>query len=175
MLYNAPIKGEDGLYFVKALTDDKRKCFVQLNKVTLAEVSNEIVFDLNTDVNKSKIQAIDEGNLSAAHENCAEWFGKQLSDSVIKGAYTASISNDQLTGECVAVTKIFNSDQEIVGADFMKQGRKCNVILEFAGIWFAKKAFGPAWNVVQVKVFDEPNLEVYPEEYAFQDDEEEAQ
>ncbi len=103
MLYNAPIKGEDGLYFVKALTDDKRKCFVQLNKVTLAEVSNEIVFDLNTDVNKSKIQAIDEGNLSAAHENCAEWFGKQLSDSVIKGAYTASISNDQLTGECVAV------------------------------------------------------------------------
>jgi hypothetical protein len=54
----------------------------------------------------------------------------------------------------------------------MKQGKKCNVILEFAGIWFAKKAFGPAWNVIQVKVFDEPNLEVYPEEYAFQDDEE---
>ena len=53
MLYNSPVKGDDGLYFVKALTDEKRKCFVQLNKVTLADISNEIVFDLNTDVNKS--------------------------------------------------------------------------------------------------------------------------
>jgi len=172
MLYNAPVKGDDGLYFVKALTDEKRKCFVQLNRVTIGDISNEIVFDLNTDSNRSKIQAIDEGNLATARENCVAWFGKQLSDSVIDTAYTPSITNDQLTGECVTVTKIFNSDQELVDADIMKQGKKCNVILEFAGIWFAKKAFGPAWNVIQVKVFDEPNLELYPEEYAFQDDEE---
>ena len=170
MLYNSPVKGDDGLYFVKALTDEKRKCFVQLNKVTLADISNEIVFDLNTDVNKSKIQAIDDGNLAAAQENCEEWFGKKLTENVIKSAYTPTPNvNDQITGECVAVTKIFNSDQEIVDVDFMKQGRTCNVILEFSGLWFAKKAFGPAWNVVQVKVFDEPNLEVYPEGYAFQD------
>ena len=26
MFYNAPAKGEDGLYFVKALNDEKRKC-----------------------------------------------------------------------------------------------------------------------------------------------------
>ena len=59
MLYNSPVKGDDGLYFVKALTDEKRKCFVQLNRVTLSEISNELVFDLNSDVNKSKIQAIE--------------------------------------------------------------------------------------------------------------------
>jgi len=29
MLYNAPAKGEDGLYFVKALSDEKRKCLIQ--------------------------------------------------------------------------------------------------------------------------------------------------
>jgi hypothetical protein len=173
MLYTAPVKGDDGLYFVKALTDEKRKCFVQLNKATIGDVSSEISFDLNTDSNKSKGQKIDDLNLEAARENCSEWFGKNLSDEVIRSAYTPSIVNDQITGDCISVTKIFNSDQELVDAEILKQGKKCNVILEFAGLWFAKKAFGPAWNIFQVRVFDEPNLDVYPEEYAFNDEDEE--
>lgn len=170
MLYTAPIKGDDGLYFVKALTDEKRKCFVQLNRTTISDVSSEIVFDLNTDANKAKIQDIDNLNLAAARDNCAGWFGKNLSDDVIQSAYTPSIVNEQITGDCITVTKVFNSDQELVDMDVVTQGKKCNVILEFAGLWFAKKAFGPTWNIFQVKVFDEPNLEVYPEEYAFNDE-----
>ena len=75
MLYNAPVKGDDGLYFVKTLTDEKRKCFVQLNKATVSEVSGEISFDLKTDSNRAKIQAIDDLNLESARENCSEWFG----------------------------------------------------------------------------------------------------
>ena len=35
MIYNTPAKGEDGLYFVKVLNDEKRKCLVQLNKVKI--------------------------------------------------------------------------------------------------------------------------------------------
>ena len=170
MLYNAPVKGDDGLYFVKTLTDEKRKCFVQLNKVTVSEVSGEISFDLKTDSNRAKIQAIDDLNLESARENCSEWFGKNLSDDVIRSAYTPSIVNDQITGDCIAVTKVFNSDQELIDIEMIKQGKNCNIILEFAGLWFAKKAFGPAWNIFQVKIFDEPNLEVYPEEYAFNDE-----
>ena len=37
MIYNAPAKGEDGLYFVKALNDNKRKCLIQLNNVKVAD------------------------------------------------------------------------------------------------------------------------------------------
>lgn len=173
MLYNAPVKGEDGLYFVKALTDEKRKCFVQLNRVNIGDVSGEITFDLNSELNKNKIQGIDALNLEAARENCATWFGKELSEDVIRSAYTPSIVNDQITGDSIAVTKIFNSDQEVVGAEMLKQGKRCNIILEFAGLWFAKKTFGPTWNVFQVRVFDEPVLEVYPEDYAFNDEDEE--
>ena len=171
MLYNAPVKGDDGLYFVKALTDEKRKCFVQLNNVTVNEVTDELSFNLSTDANKAKIQNIDDLNLEAANENCSTWFGKQLSQDVIRSAYTPSAPLDQITGERIAVTKVFNSDQEIVDIDQITQGKRCSVILEFAGIWFAKKTFGPTWNVFQVKIFDEPNLEVYPEEYAFDDEE----
>jgi len=170
MLYNAPVKGDDGLYFVKALTDEKRKCFIQLNGVTIADASNEITFDLKNDSNRNRVQLIDDLNFEAARENCESWFGKQLTDDVLRSAYTSSIVNDQLTGECIAVTKVYNSDQELVDFSFVGQGKKSSVILEFAGLWFAKKAFGPAWNIFQVKVFDEPNLEVYPDDYAFNDE-----
>ena len=36
----------------------------------------------------------------------------------------------------------------------------CSIFVEFAGIWFAKKAFGPTWNLVQVKIHEE---EITPE------------
>lgn len=171
MLYNAPAKGEDGFYFVKALNDSKRKCLVQLNKVNIADISGDVVINLNSDVNTGKIKVIDEHNLSAAVENAETWFGKKLSDNVVEGAYTSSIADGQITGERIEVTKVFNSDQEDIDFDTIQSDKVCDVILEFAGLWFAKKSFGSSWNVVQVKVHPDPNLDTYPEGFAFVEDE----
>jgi hypothetical protein len=173
MLYNAPAKGDDGLYFVKALNDSKRKCLVQLNKVKVADVSGDIVFELASEANVQKIGAIDTLNLEAARENCETWFGKQLSEKVIEGAYTSSVADGQVTGERIEVTKAFNAQQESVDIENVQAGKVCDVILEFAGLWFAKKSFGSSWNVVQVRVHPDPILDIYPEEYAFVDEVEE--
>jgi hypothetical protein len=171
MLYNTPIKGDDGLYFVKALNDSKRKCLIQLNGVKLVDVSGDIVMDLTSDANVAKIQDIDTGNLSAAVENAETWFGKNLSDKVVEGAYTSSVADRQVTGERIDVTKVFNSDQEEVDFETIQPGKTCDVILEFSGLWFAKKSFGSSWNVVQVRVHPDPILDTYPEGFAFVDDE----
>jgi len=173
MLFNSPTKGDDGLYFVKALNDDKRKCLVQLNKVKIADISGDVVFDLSSESNISKIEEIDALNLEAARDNCESWFGKELSENVLKGAYTTSIVDGQLTGERIEVTKIFNSQQELIDFEEVQAGRTCDVILEFAGIWFAKKSFGSSWNVVQVRVHPDPILDTYPDGYAFVDEVEE--
>ncbi|MBU89723.1 MAG: hypothetical protein CMA57_04965 [Euryarchaeota archaeon] len=173
MLYNAPAKGDDGLYFVKALNDSKRKCLVQLNKVKVADVSGDIVFELASEANVQKIGVIDTLNLEAARENCETWFGKQLSEKVIEGAYTSSVADGQVTGERIEVTKAFNAQQESVDIENVQAGKVCDVILEFAGLWFAKKSFGSSWNVVQVRVHPDPILDTYPEEYAFVDEVEE--
>tara|TARA_B100000405_G_scaffold298829_1_gene256306 strand:- start:1091 stop:1624 length:534 start_codon:yes stop_codon:yes gene_type:complete len=174
MFYNAPAKGDDGLYFVKALGDDKRKCFVQLNNVKVADVSGEVVFDLGSEGNVLKIQGIDSANLESAKENCETWFGKKLCDTVIKRAYTPSVTNGQITGDRIEATKVFNAQQEVVEFDMLQTDKMCNVILEFAGLWFAKKTFGPTWNLVQVKIHPDPEpepiLDVYPDGYAFVDD-----
>jgi hypothetical protein len=173
MLYNAPAKGDDGLYFVKALNDSKRKCLIQLNKVKVADVSGDIVFELASEANVQKIGVIDTLNLEAARENCETWFGKQLSEKVIEGAYTSSVADGQVTGERIEVTKAFNAQQESVDIENVQAGKVCDVILEFAGLWFAKKSFGSSWNVVQVRVHPDPILDTYPEEYAFVDEVEE--
>ena len=172
MLYNAPAKGDDGLYFVKALNDTKRKCLVQLNGVKIVDVSGDMVFDLLSDTNMKKITDIDALNLDAARDNCETWFGKQLGDKVIEGAYTPSIVDGQLTGECIEVTRAFNSQREPVDLENVQSGTMGDIIVEFSGIWFAKKTFGSSWNVVQVRVHPEPILDTYPEDYAFVDDEE---
>ena len=160
MLYNAPAKGDDGLYFVKALNDTKRKCLVQLNSVKVADVSGDMVFDLDSEANLAKIGDIDALNLEAAQENCESWFGKKLSEKVIQGAYTPSVADGQITGERIEVTKAFNAQQEQVDLENVQPGKTCDVILEFAGIWFAKKSFGSSWNVVQVRVHPDPILDL---------------
>ena len=170
MLYNAPAKGDDGLYFVKALNDTKRKCLVQLNKVKVADISGDVVLDLVSEANLQKIGDIDTLNLEAAQENCETWFGKQLTEKVIQGAYTPSVSDGQITGECIEATKVFSAHQEFIDLEHVQPGKMCDVILEFAGLWFAKKSFGSSWNVVQVRVHPDPILDTYPEEYAFVDE-----
>lgn len=177
MFYNTPSKGDDGLYFVKASNDEKQKCLVQLNAVTISEVSGEMVFDINSDLNMSKITAIESQNLSAAHDNCVEWFGKQLSEKVINGAYRSVINGGQMTADVITepAVRVFNMKQEPVDFEVVQPEKTCDVIVEFAGLWFAKKAFGGHWNVVQVRVHDdpvkdEPVTDVYPEEYAFVDE-----
>jgi len=173
MIYNAPAKGEDGLYFVKALNDEKRKCFVQLNKVKVADVSGEIVIDIVSEANTKKVEGVDAQNLEAALENSETWFGKKLTEGVVKGAYTSNLDGGMMTCDRLDVTKVYSAQQELIDFETLQAGKNCNVILEFAGLWFAKKAFGPTWNVVQVKVHPDPILDVYPDQYAFVDEDEE--
>ena len=72
----------------------------------------------------------------------------------------------------VDATKVFNMQQEPIDFETVQPGKTCDVILEFAGLWFAKKAFGSTWNIVQVRVHDDPEpiLDTYPDEYAFVDE-----
>jgi len=183
--YSTPQKGDDGLYFVDTTNEDGL-VLVQLNNVSINDVSDDIIFDLNSDMNIDKIGVFDQDNMDQATINQEEWFGKKISKNVIERAYVRSVNNNQITGELIGATKIFNQKNELVDSDCIQVGKKCNILLELNGIWFAKKTFGPSWNVVQVKVFDEPEPEpepepeseskptvapkIYPEQYALLDE-----
>jgi hypothetical protein len=170
MIFDTLTKGDDGLRYVKVRNDTKRKVFVQLNGVKISDISGDVSIDLVSEANADKIRAIDLGNISAAHENAADWFGKRLSEDVIKGAYTHSAPSDSMSCERLDVTKVFNSQQETVDFETLQKDKSCDVILEFSELWFAKKTFGCTWNLVQVRLHPEPIVDTYPDEYAFVDD-----
>lgn len=163
MIYNTPTKNEDGMYYVKALHEDKKKCLIQINDIKIvSQDADEITIALK---NTSKVDTIDAENVAAAVTNSAAWFVKELSEDTIQSMYSKSIP---MTLDIIPQTRVFNTRQELIDMSEVRPGAVCNVIVEFAGLWFAKKTFGATWNIVQVKIFDEP---AYPENYAFQDDE----
>jgi hypothetical protein len=169
MLYDKLTKGDDGMYHVRAFTDDRKKYFVQLNDVTIVDVGDEdVTFEVSA---TDKLNDIHDVNIQNAISNSQEWFGKSLTKTILTAAYTREST---ISAELLPVTKIFNFNKDLLDdLETVKPGIICSVIVEFSGLWFAKKAFGPSWNIVQIKMqqTEEKYDETYPENYMFEDDE----
>jgi hypothetical protein len=164
MIYDKLTKGEDGLYHVRAFTDERKRYFVQLNDVTIVDLTDEMVFEVASD----KLDTIHETNIQNAIDNSQEWFGKKLQEKTLRSAYTRE---ETLSAERIPGTKIFDHEKSLIDFETLAPGEVCSVIVEFAGLWFAKKAFGPSWNVVQVKKRqpEETVDDSYPEDYMFEE------
>lgn len=182
MIYGTPIKGEDGLYHAKVTTDDNKRRYVQVKNAKVIDASSDVTFDLSEAKGVNVVDEIHATNIQTAIENSASWFGKNLQDKTIEKIYT---KEDTLTADRIHATKVFNSAKEIVDFDVLTPGTECSVMLEYAGLWFAKKAFGPTWNLVQVKINpppapepepepepeSTPEMEAYPDDFVIEDDE----
>lgn len=166
-----PVKNEeDGMYYVRASRDDK-KVFIQLNKVEVqSNESGTVTLGPLGENNEAKIQAVDDAVIAAALANATTWFGRELSESTIASTYTKSMLEGVLELDRIQHTRVFDSNLQSVGFGEIQAGKKLNVIAEFAGLWFAKKTFGPVWNLVQAKIHSKP-LPEYPEDPAFEDEE----
>ena len=81
MIYDIPTKGEDGLYHVRAFTDERKRIFIQLNDVRIVETAEQ---DLTFEpADFSKIDEIHDVNVQNAIENGESWFGRKLADKTI--------------------------------------------------------------------------------------------
>ena len=185
MIYDTPQKGEDGMYHVRALTEEKKRCLIQLTGVKVSDVdtnSGEVSFNVTGEDNQAKLETIHASNIQSALKNSKEWFGKELPDKTITNAY---MKDDELSVDRINATRIFDSQKQPVDFGTLKEDNVCSVFVEFSGLWFAKKAFGPSWNLVQVKIHEEEKppppepepepepehpVEAYPEEYMFEDE-----
>lgn len=184
MKFDQPKKTQDGRYYLKVSNDDGSRVLVQLNNVnidTKFSESEQVTLLLN-DINKSKVKNIDETCVTQAEESTQEWFGKVLSPTTLRSAYTGLGDKDTLnvskaTVKGKVVTNVFDHERNVVDHDSLEQGVSCDAILEFAGIWFMKKTYGPIWRLAQVKVRPPPKKKapVYPKEYLFVDEDVESE
>ena len=90
MIYDTPTKADDGMRHVKALTEDKKRCFIQLNDVSVLDVdysTGEVSIEITGEDNQAKIENVHSTNIKSALENSEEWFGKKVSEKAIDKAY----------------------------------------------------------------------------------------
>jgi len=179
MKFDQPKKTQDGRYYLKASTDEGSRVLVQLNNVNIStkfSESDQVTLSLN-EFNQAKIKAIDDTCVSQAEESSQAWFGKVLSPATLKSAYngtggkdTINVSKATVKGQ--VVTNIFDHERNIVAQDDLEENVSCDTILEFSGIWFMKKTYGPIWRLAQVKVRSPPKKKnsIYPSDYMFSDE-----
>jgi hypothetical protein len=63
MIYDTVTKGEDGLYHVRAFTDERKKVFVQLNNVKIVDVSEDLALEPG---DFTKVDAVHDLNIQNA-------------------------------------------------------------------------------------------------------------
>lgn len=167
MAFTSPKKTADGRYYVKPL----ERVLVQLNNVTfVTEYSESENLTIQVDQSaQDKIAKIDAQNLDAAKTNCELWFQRQVPDKTLEAAYTKSFSGGTMNVTKPAYAKVY-CNKEVISGEAVPGG---DIVLEFSGIWFAKKTFGPVWKIVQTRVRSPPKKKFH-EEYLFQEDAEEA-
>jgi len=123
---------------------------------------------------QSPVSDIDSQNITAATDNCEAWFEREVPKKTLETAYTSSLKDSTMnvskaTVNGKVVTRIYDSTRAPVDPCDVGEMQKCDVILEYSGLWFAKKTFGPIWRIAQVRIRAKPKS-VYPDEYLFQGD-----
>src|SRR6056300_1681270 len=158
MIYDKITQGENGMYTVRVFNDEKKRNLIRLDNVKIVDTEDDVVLELS---DTSKIDSIHMENIQQAIDNSEAWFGgRKLSEKTLRSAYT---NESSISAERIGQTRVYNSKNEPVGIETLTSDTECSVIVEFVGLWFAKKAFGPSWNLVQVKLAPEPE----PEEPTF--------
>jgi hypothetical protein len=67
------------------------------------------------------------------------------------------------------MTKAYSHDKTEMNPDDLEEDTKCDVVVEYSGMWFLKKSFGPIWRLVQVRRRAPPKKH-YTDDYLFEDD-----
>ncbi len=173
MEFGVPQKLPDGRRFLKITG-----CTIQVNGCRLQEgLGPDTTFEV-PEVLREKISAIDEQVLTKAKESKQEWFGADLRDETIQGAFQSSLTDGfaqaglSKRGGAV-VTKVFDSKKQEVDIASIGEGSNCDLLLELAGLWFLKKSFGAIWRIVQARVRTAPKAPAFPTQYMFDDEVEE--
>lgn len=171
MEFGTPTKLPDGRRFLKI-----QGAPIQLNNVKVQEGFG--VASPTLELPESlyeKISALDEQVLTRAKEDKQAWFGADLKDETIQGAFQSSLTDGTLSvglaklkGEIV--TKVFDNQKNSLELASVGEGAQCDVLLELAGLWFLKKSFGAVWRVIQARVRGPPKAPAFPTQYMFEDE-----
>lgn len=153
--YDSPVRLADGRYFAKASLDSGGPVYVSMVDTQVGDLSDQTDLTLKV-TNKTGINEWDEVFVKDAVVHSAKWFNKEISEDVIRGYFQSSLDGTDLDVQPSVDAKgkvnmaFFDQNKEIIQS--VEPGTRCNVLLQFDGLWFLRKTFGPVWRLVQLRV-----------------------
>lgn len=154
--YEDPVKLSDGRYFVKASTNGS-PVYVSLKGVVIDDLDAD---DIELKLSGGDVQIVDEWDkrfVSSAVVNSTKWFHKEISSDVIQSYFVSSLETDgtlevlpNLGPKGKPNVAVFDSNKSQIKT--VEPGTSALVLLQFEGMWFLRKTFGPVWRLVQVRV-----------------------
>ena len=144
--FSSPAKHGNG-YLVRA-HEDENPVWVKIDKARLS-VADWILHE----VDSPRLSEIDTLIKDSAKENKKEWFGRELADSTLDRAFNASVDKNGLVEvRCAKDGPVmYGPGNTEVSMDSFNPDEPCSVLLQFVGIWFLQKSYGPLYKLVQVK------------------------
>lgn len=159
VVYEDPVRLQDGRYFVKASTPDNTPVYVSVNNST---VNTPLPWDQSTDIpvlvseaDISTIQKWDSMFMADAVVNSTKWFQREFTEDVITSYYQSALEGNTLETQPSVNQKsrvnvaFFTSTNEL--SKTFDAGSQCRLLIQFDGLWFLRKSFGPVWKITQVK------------------------
>ena len=155
--FGSPTKGNDGKYFIKALTNDNEILF-QLTKLHCkSDVSCTFDVQVTNEGNVDMLREAEDQMLSLAKDNKEIWFPDQdITDDYLDNAFMSFIkpikkSNDvNFRMRTSSKLSCFDSKKDEVNSDTIQEGMNVSCIIQLNGIWFTKSRFGVVWKVYQI-------------------------
>jgi hypothetical protein len=174
MIFGQPKQIPDGRYYLKVTSEEGSKVLIQMNNVTMVTPfasSDTITLTLK---NSDTITSIDNEVVEAAKTNSTSWFGKEVQAKTLEAAYSRSVDSNNTMNVSKATangkvnTTAFDHTKTQIDPNTLDENTTCDILLEFSGVWFMKKTFGPIWRIVQVRL----KKPVKVVTYMFKDEEE---
>lgn len=154
--YEDPVKLSDGRYFVKASTGGS-PVYVSLKNVNIGDIDADDIELRLCEGDANLVGMWDKKFVESAVENSTKWFHKEISSDVIQSYFVSSLDSDgtlevqpSINSKGKANVAIFDSNKEPIKT--VEPGTSALVLLQFDGMWFLRKTFGPVWRLVQVRV-----------------------
>jgi len=190
LMFGQTLKNKAGGNQVYITTKNKKKIYIQTPSMHVpfgiseynVEGSNIVKYSLDLSFKgyeeDTKIQtfmdvvkSIDEYMIKTGVERSTEWFGKQMSDAVVRELYRPLWKESKNPGKYAPTFKMkirtsSNQNEFIVNAyhnqeefkfDELKPGSKVRSIIEFAPVWFVNKQFGVTPCLTQLDLVEMPS------------------
>jgi len=146
---------EDGVKSVGVRDDESKPLLLTLKGVKVVTTSDDEIVVLTED---ARLKALEDEVLEKAKVSKVEWFGKDIQDARLEGAFIRSHSADgnELTMKKAETIRVYDSKRALMEGSSVEVDDSLDVVVQLTSVEFLRKTFEAVWVIHQAKHLSAP-------------------